>query len=74
MNSHYSSYAGKKYLILAKNTNCLVKKKEKKQLGFLPEQRHCVFYGVECWTGVLEWSGVEADFGVKNFAPRHNRT
>ena len=26
---------------------------------------HRVFYGVESWSGVLEWSiGVESDFGV----------
>ena len=28
---------------------------------------YCVFYGVECWSGVLEWSiGVESNFGVVN--------
>ena len=32
-------------------------------------ERHCVFYGVESWSGVLEyWSGVESNFGVKKWA------
>ena len=33
---------------------------------------HCVFYGVELWSGVLEWwywSGVESDFGVVVLLP-----
>ena len=28
--------------------------------GITPSTRHCVIYGVESWSGVLEWShGVE---------------
>ena len=49
--------------------------------AFGPKLRHCVFYGVESWSGVLErsfgveyWSEVDSNFRVENGLVLSGRT